>query len=79
MWKRFSTSSPSSTADGSSITISLASRDSARATETICLPAADSVPTSLVGEISGCPNRTNSSRARRRVLARCEKPALASS
>ena len=47
MWKRFSTSSPSSTADGSSITISRASRDSALATDTICLPAADSVPTSL--------------------------------
>ena len=63
--KRRSTSSLSSTADGSSMTISRASWDSARAMLTICCAAADSVPTSAVGRISGWPSRASSSRGRR--------------
>ena len=52
-WNRFSTSSSSSTAEGSSMTISRASRDSARAMLTICLPAADRVPTSRLARDLG--------------------------
>ena len=60
--------------DGSSMTISRASRDSARAMLTICLPAADSVPTSRCGEISRWPSRASSSRVPAVAAARCEKP-----
>ena len=49
-WKRFLTSSLSSTADGSSMMISLMSCDSARAMLTICLFAALSWPTSVLGD-----------------------------
>ena len=51
--KSRSTSSLSSTADGSSMMINLASCDSARAMLTICWEAAESWPTSAVGRISG--------------------------
>ena len=50
--KRFSTSSWSSTADGSSSTSIRVSRESARAMLTICCAAGDSSPTIRVGEIS---------------------------
>ena len=55
--KRLSTSSAASAAVGSSMTISRASWDSARAMETSCWPAADSEPTSRAGRISGWPSR----------------------
>jgi hypothetical protein len=50
---RLATSSWASAAEGSSITISRASYESARAMLTICRAAADSRPTSTAGEISG--------------------------
>ncbi len=76
---RFSTSALSSTADGSSITMSLASWDSALAMLTTCLPAADSVPTSRVGRMSGWPSRVSSVRAASFVAPRRVKPSVAGS
>ena len=70
-----STSSLSSTADGSSMTISRVSWDSARAMLTICCAAADSEPTSAAGGISGWPSRASSSAAARLAAAGRAKPA----
>ncbi|CPU65658.1 Uncharacterised protein [Mycobacteroides abscessus] len=56
-----------------------ASWDSARAMETICLPAADSRPTSVLGETSECPSRWSSSRVLRTASRRWENPMVASS
>ena len=67
--KSRSTSSLSRTADGSSMMISLASCDSARAMLTICCDAADSEPTSAVGRISGWPSRVSSWAAARLAAA----------
>ena len=67
--KSRSTSSLSSTADGSSMMISCASCDSARAMLTICCAAADSEPTSAAGRISGWPRRVSSSAAARLATA----------
>lgn len=63
--KRLRTSSGSSTAEGSSMTISRASRASARAMLTTCCPAAESRPSSRRGGISGCPRRASSARVTR--------------
>ena len=68
------TSSLSSTADGSSITMSRASWDSARAMLTICWLAADRDPSSAVGRISGCPRRPSSAAAARLAAAGRETP-----
>src|SRR4051794_17852880 len=59
-WKRWSTSSLSRTAEGSSMTMSFVSWESARAMLTICCDAADREPTSAVGRISGWPRRGSS-------------------
>ena len=61
--KRFCTSCWSSTADGSSITMSRVSWESARAMLTICWAAGESVPTSRSARISAWPSRASSSRA----------------
>ena len=72
--KSWETSPASRTADGSSMTMRRALRDSARAMLTICWEAADSEPTSRVGEISLWPRRRSSSEAERRAIERREKP-----
>lgn len=80
MRKRLSTSSGSSAADGSSITISRTSCDSARAMDTICCCAADSSPTSRPGSTSGCPSRLSSAAVDAlAALPRTTKPAAVGS
>ena len=73
-WKRRSTSPASRTADGSSMMMSFASWESARAIETICWPAAERSPTSVEGEISVWPRRLRRAAAALAVLRRWEKP-----
>ena len=73
-WNSRFTSPPSSTADGSSMTMRRTSCDRARAMLTICWPAALSVPTSCEGEISGWPRRLRSAAADFAAARRCEKP-----
>ena len=77
--KRLATSSESRTADGSSMMISLASWESARAIETTCLPAAESCSTSVVGEMLEWPSRLSISRVRAWTAERWVKPATLTS
>ena len=72
--KRVWTSCWSSAAEGSSITISRVSWESARAMLTICCPDAGSVPTSRSARISEWPSRASSERAALRVSARLTIP-----
>ncbi|MNW60680.1 hypothetical protein D3C74_386840 [compost metagenome] len=61
------------------MTMTRASCERARAMDTICLPAADSSPTSRWGEISGCPSRLMSARVFLATRRRLEKPTVDSS
>ena len=54
--------------------MSLVSWDSARAMLTICCPAAERLPTSAEGEISGWPRRLRSPAAALAAARRWEKP-----
>ena len=73
-WKRFLTSSVSSTADGSSMMISLMSCERARAMLTICLFAALRCPTSVFGDRFAWPSRRSSSFVWRAASDRFVKP-----